>query len=161
MWTPPEEWKACLLYSPKDNLNLGIKTEPITAGADATVYVCLLWTYILYGLYGCYYIRIKIQTYTIAQAPHCPKNYQNLYSLSRLEQMQQLMFVFCSHIYLAQKPDIYRCICTNRDRLDFYSEIQIIFGTAVTGPIYMRKFRYIIGTVYYYIRYSVKCAAIT
>ena len=32
-------------------------------------------------------------------------------------------------INLAQKGDIFRCICSNRDRLGFYAEIQIIFGT--------------------------------
>ena len=31
--------------------------------------------------------------------------------------------------YLAQKPDIYRCICSLRDRLSFYAGIQIILGT--------------------------------
>ena len=31
------------------------------------------------------------------------------------------------YMYLANKPDIYRCICSNRDRLGFYAEIQIIF----------------------------------
>ena len=32
-------------------------------------------------------------------------------------------------IHLAQKPDIYRCICSNRDRLGLYSKIQNIFGS--------------------------------
>ena len=30
---------------------------------------------------------------------------------------------------VAQKPDIFRCICSNRDRLSFCADIQIIFGT--------------------------------
>ena len=40
---------------------------------------------------------------------------------------------FLSHINLyicAKKPDIYRCIRSSRDRLGFYAEIKIIFGTA-------------------------------
>ena len=37
-----------------------------------------------------------------------------------------LAFVY---IYLAQKPDIDTCTCANHDRLGFYSEIQISFGT--------------------------------
>ena len=40
-----------------------------------------------------------------------------------------MVFVFK---YLAQKPDIYRCICSNRDRLGFHAEIQIIFGIVCT-----------------------------
>ena len=35
--------------------------------------------------------------------------------------------------YLAQKPDIYLYICSNRDRLGFYAEIPIIFGTVYTS----------------------------
>ena len=27
-----------------------------------------------------------------------------------------------------QKPDIYRCICSSHERLDFYAEFQIVFG---------------------------------
>ena len=30
----------CLLHCPKNNLNLCFKTEPVAAGADATVHVC-------------------------------------------------------------------------------------------------------------------------
>ena len=33
------------------------------------------------------------------------------------------------YVYLAQKPDIYRCICSSRHRLGFDAEIQIIFWT--------------------------------
>ena len=34
-----------------------------------------------------------------------------------------VLYVYCIW------PDIYRCICSRRDRLGFYAEIQIIFGT--------------------------------
>ena len=33
------------VHCARSNLNLHVKTEPITAGADATVYVQLLFTY--------------------------------------------------------------------------------------------------------------------
>ena len=61
---------------PKNNYKLRRKTEPITAGADATA--------------------------------KCP--------------------AFVS-IYLAQKPEKYRCIWSSRDWLGFNAKIQIIFGT--------------------------------
>ena len=73
-------------HCPKNNLNLRIKTEPVSVGADSTVYVCLLCTY--------------------------------------------------TEVYLAQKPDIYRCISFNCDRLSvFYAEIQVDFGTVYAEPI--------------------------
>ena len=50
-------------------------------------------------------------------------------SLSGLEQMQLCMSGFCSHI-------VGRCICSNRDRLGFRAENQIIFGTVYWYPIY-------------------------
>ena len=34
-----------------------------------------------------------------------------------------------STVYLAQQPDIYRSICSIRDKLGFGAEIQAIFGT--------------------------------
>ena len=37
-------------------------------------------------------------------------------------------FVYIQYINLAQEPG-YRCICSNRDRLSYYVEIQINFGT--------------------------------
>ena len=36
-----------------------------------------------------------------------------------------------------QKSDIYRCIRSNRDRLGFYAEIQIIFGTVWRISLYV------------------------
>ena len=57
------------MHCPKNNLNLGVKTEPVTPGAEATVYVRFL--------------------------------------------------LLVQYIFLAQKPDIYRCICSNRDMLCF------------------------------------------
>ena len=40
-----------------------------------------------------------------------------------------LAFVYMQYIYLTQKTDIYQSISSDRDRLGFYAEIQIIFGT--------------------------------
>ena len=37
------------------------------------------------------------------------------------------MFGFWGDSYLAQKPDIFRCVCSNRDRLGFYAQIQKLF----------------------------------
>ena len=59
-------------------------------------------------------------------AGHNVKHNQNLHTqkpnLLRLERMQRYMSCFCLHtvymhkyVYLAQKPDIYYCICSNRD----------------------------------------------
>ena len=42
------------------------------------------------------------------QRPHCPKNKQ---------------------IYLAYKPEKHRCICSNRNSIDLYAKIQVIFET--------------------------------
>ena len=39
---------------------------------------------------------------------------------------------FVTYVYLAQKPDITRCIYSNLDRLCFYENILIIFGTVYT-----------------------------
>ena len=54
-------------------------------------------------------------------------------SLSGLEQMQLITYhmyiVYCLHI-------VGRCICSNRDRLGFRAENQIIFGTVYWYPIY-------------------------
>ena len=71
---------------------------------------------------------------------HCHKNNLKLRIETELIYhgwMQRSMSGFCEHIhtvYLAPKPDIYdmpmhNCICSNRGRLGFYAEIQIIFGT--------------------------------
>ena len=38
-------------------------------------------------------------------------------------------------IYLTLTPDIYRCIRSNRDRLGFFVENQIIFGTVCVVPL--------------------------
>ena len=46
--------------------------------------------------------------------------------------------------YLAQKSGIYRCICSNRDRLGFYAKIQIIFGTVCTFLHIMLKLVWVI-----------------
>ena len=35
----------------------------------------------------------------------------------------------------AQKPNIYRCIRSNCDRLGFYAKIQIIFGPVLTQEL--------------------------
>ena len=43
------------------------------------------------------------------------------------------------HKYLALKPDINRCSCSNCDRLGFYAEIQINFlgqTISVLGSVY-------------------------
>ena len=37
--------------------------------------------------------------------------------------------VYLAFISGPQKPDIYHCICSNRGRLCFYAEIEVIFGT--------------------------------
>ena len=39
---------------------------------------------------------------------------------------------YCIYVYLAQKTDIYRCICSISDRLGFYAEIQIICWGSVS-----------------------------
>ena len=38
----------------------------------------------------------------------------------------RLLLTYC--IFLVQNPGKHRCICSRRDRLGFYAEIQIIFG---------------------------------
>ena len=55
-------------------------------------------------------------------------------TLSRLEQMQRNMFDFWArhtvqYTVCTLKPEMYRCILSNRDRLALYTEIQIIFET--------------------------------
>ena len=41
---PPSDSMYCRVHCTKHNMNLSIKTEPATAGADATVYIRLLFT---------------------------------------------------------------------------------------------------------------------
>ena len=48
-------------HCPKSILNLCIKTEPVTAGAEATVYVLLLFTYT--------YVWPRNQAYYVPSAP--------------------------------------------------------------------------------------------
>ena len=46
---------------------------------------------------------------------------------------KRYMSGFSEHFqYLAQKPDIYRCIRSCRDQIGFYEMIQIMFGTVQT-----------------------------
>ena len=73
-------------HCPNNNLILCIKTEPLTARADATVYsMCTVqYTYFL----------LRNQTY------------------------RTVLSVLVCH-----------CFCSNRDRLGYYADIQIIFGT--------------------------------
>ena len=62
-------------------------------------------------------------------------------------------FVFIQ--YLTKKPDIYRCICSNRVRLGYYAKIQIIVGTVLVcgdsdycwDSIGMRRFRLLLDSV--------------
>ena len=39
---------------------------------------------------------------------------------------------WCNDISPAQNPNISRCICCNRDRICFYADIRIVFGTVCT-----------------------------
>ena len=65
-------------------------------------------------------------------AIHCPKNYLNIpiskASLSFLEWINCLCPAF---VFLTLKPDIYCCICFNRDRLGFCAEIEIYWYSVV------------------------------
>ena len=77
-----ESWDGhWILHCHKNNLNLHIKTEPVTVG----VHYCM-----------------------------CLISFQDILVLVSL-----------------QKPDIYCCIHSCRDRLGFYAESQIIFGTVL------------------------------
>ena len=40
------------------------------------------------------------------------------------------------HSDLDQQPDIFRCICSDRDRLGFCVDIQIIFGTVCSNTVF-------------------------
>ena len=71
MDTLSQKWVHC----PNSNLNLRIRTKPVTDGADAAVLICFLG-----------------QNYSFTQK---------------------------------QKPDIYRCICSSRDRRGFSAEVRI------------------------------------
>ena len=52
----------CMTHCSKNNLDLHIKTEPVTAGADATVSV---WFLVTYGLH----VHVCQQTCTVASNP--------------------------------------------------------------------------------------------
>ena len=79
-----ESWDGhWILHCHKNNLNLHIKTEPVTVG----VHYCM-----------------------------CLISFPDI-----------LVLVLVS----LQKPDIYRCIHSCRDRLGFYAESQIIFRTVL------------------------------
>ena len=72
---------------------------------------------------------------------HCPKNNLNFGkkpNLSRPEQVPRYLYNFWARFAVPvckQIPDIFRCICSCRDRLGFYTEIQIIFWrVGESGP---------------------------
>ena len=89
----------------------------------------------------------RISDHDLRPNIHCPKNNHDLCIetepvtvLHTLYTIGPLFFKSCTLystvystvtvcMYLAQKPDIYRCICYKCDRLNFYVKIQIIFGT--------------------------------
>ena len=70
-------------------------------------------------------------TLTIVNSPHCPNNYLRFGRKIELvtSGADATGYVRLLFPYLTQKPDTYSCIRSNRDRLGFYAEIQIIFGT--------------------------------
>ena len=56
---------------------------------------------------------------------HCPKNNLNLWHTNRGCHSQSRCNIRCLafvYTYLAQKSDIFSCICSNHDRLLFYAE---------------------------------------
>ena len=65
---------------------------------------------------------------------HCPKRYSDIriktkpWSLS-WSGCNCMQYCLAYAVNRAEKPDIYRCLHSNRDRLGFYAEIQIILGT--------------------------------
>ena len=91
----------------------------------------------------------RISDHDLRPNIHCPKNNHDLCIetepvtvLHTLYTIGPLFFKSCTLystvystvtvcMYLAQKPDIYRCICYKCDRLNFYVKIQIIFWYSV------------------------------
>ena len=39
----------------------------------------------------------------------------------------------CTYVYLAKKSDIFRCICSNREKIGFCAEIQRLFWDSALG----------------------------
>ena len=65
------------------------------------------------------------------RATHCTKNNLNLRKKAKSVTAWSRCNDIClavGHTYLALKSDIYRCNCSNRDRLSFYAEMQNLLG---------------------------------
>ena len=92
--------------SPKNNLNLRIQTEPVTAGANATDFVWLLFT-----------IWHRNQTNTAESAQTEPVTV-GAYAT-------EYVWLLCTYVNLAQKPDKYRSI-NPWQACYIYTEILII-----------------------------------
>ena len=101
------------------------------------------WTFLLLFslLYITVYCCVQPKFYFMGSGcfgrshPHCPKKP----SLSQLERLQRSTSVIRFHISAAQISEIYRCICSNRDRFGCYVDFRIIFGTVHRRMIHIEE----------------------
>ena len=139
------------IHCPKNNLNLWIKTEIVTVGADAIVYFWLIS-----GHHDILYVYVK-QSWVYGTPMHLLRLWQARFLCrysdffgERLGFYADIQIFFGKGLVFMQRFRLFlgkaRFLCRYSDyfweRLGFYAEIQIIFGK---GSVFMQTFRLFLG----------------
>ena len=95
-------------------------------------------------------ISMALQCQFYWKVLHCPKNSLKVsIKTGPVTVGADRSCLLCVTYMCKQKPDVYRCICSNRYRLGFRQRFQIIFGTVCKFIMYITMFIYVC-TGYFY-----------